>query len=281
MMKSFSDRRSRPKVVESPQPEVEQENTITTASIRNEMDGVHEYSEAQKEIQQLKNNNSLLKAEMNKLRATIIGSDFQAWDLGFVLKKFDNLRQQWLSLFLFDDDAKDGELLTRNMESVFIVTRNILDSHMKTIREYLFDFKESPTNFQFVTGVLQSNYTALEETLRKRMREIAHQDPVFLKFSASFLMKSNQREVAQKQFDGLFSDMIKISGMLFLCDRKLVFSRAYNPNDKETFEIVINSSEKLTVCFPGISSTDENGVVDWKSKVWIAIPPHSDRATYS
>ncbi|RUP49899.1 hypothetical protein BC936DRAFT_141059 [Jimgerdemannia flammicorona] len=260
----------------------------------------HDYSEAlkdikqlQKEVQhwrseagrlrseasQLRKENDILKEDRDRLRVTVIGTDFEAWNLSAVLKKFDSLRQRWLSLFLFEDNAKNGELLSINMTGVFGATQNIIKSRIETIRESMFDVKVSPTNIQFVIGVLQSNYKMLEQDLREQIHEKASKQKPFLDLRESFL-KINQHDGAQKQFDALVDDMIEVSGKLILCDRKSAISSAYNRNNGKSFEIRFTSSEKQVVCFPGICYTDEKGVIHWKSKVWIAVPPSSDHAIF-
>ncbi|RUS25757.1 hypothetical protein BC938DRAFT_471709, partial [Jimgerdemannia flammicorona] len=151
-----------------------QDNTMTATSIRDKLDDVVKFlknvsirygdeSEQKQKLEELRmkssdckrkrKNNGISKEERNKLRATIIGDDYQAWDLSVVLKKIDNLRQQWVNQYLIQDDA-NGELLTLNMMGVFTVIQSLLKLRIKTIRDSMFDVKESPTNTQFIMGVL-------------------------------------------------------------------------------------------------------------------------------
>ncbi|RUP49897.1 hypothetical protein BC936DRAFT_141057 [Jimgerdemannia flammicorona] len=291
-MQPSTDQRSYSQVGESQKPVSEQvqDDAITAASISGERDGFvnhlidifnrygveterrqlleHQYSEAQEEIEDLKRKNALLKEEMDKLRATVIGSDYEAWSIGAVLKIFESLRQQWLSLYLFGDSAKNGSLLTASMESVFRETQKLLKDQIKEVCEHMFDYEESPTNIQFITGVLQSNYKTVESDLRLRIRKRARKEKAHDDLKISFLEISNQ-----DQFDALFDTMIKISGMLFLCDQKLTISHDFDRHDTTAYTIVITSADKQVICFPGIRSIDVNGRADWKSKVWVATRP--------
>jgi len=233
-------------------------------------------SKHREENDNLQKENAALVAEVHRLRANVVGAEFQAWDLESLLKQFENHRERWAE-FLFDDDAKNGSQLAFVIQGIFRHTHNIVTRHVEYVGKKMYDFKLSSTNSQFIRGTLQSNYSAFENYIRYNIHDSARRDADCYKLKKGFLQVcKDEREEAEKKYHNLFDEMIKISGMLVLCEPKLTMSQEYNRNDPKTFVERITSAEKEVVCFPGLDLTDPGGNIR-RLKVWIATPPSAGK----
>jgi len=217
----------------------------------------------------LQKENVALAAEVHSLRDNIIGAEFPAWDFESLLKQFENHRERWAE-FLFNDDAKNGQKLAIVIKGVFGTTQKFVTQYVDDSCRRMYDVKLSSTNRKFIRDTLQSNYAAFESDIKNHVNGLAKSNLDCIKLK-NIYTQSYKTEEAANRFHNLFNEIIRISGMLVLCEPKLIMSQEYNRNDPKTFVQRITTAEKEVVCFPGLDITDPGGNIR-KSKVWIATP---------
>lgn len=140
----------------------------------------------------------------------------------------------------------------------------------------MYDVNQSETNVQFIKGTLQSNYANFEVDLKNRILETAKTDRHYCQLKESYAgisteIYGNPREAAHADFDKLFNDVIKICGMLVLCEPRLDILTECDMGNPAAFDIRITTAECLTVCFPGLVLKEE-GEYRWRQKVCVATP---------